>query len=211
MDRICLISMAWLNMTYPSLGKVLDFDKALPVTEHWSAAADFLKLISDYCLKNSPQVIMECSSGTSSLVLSQCCQLNNTGHVYSLENGEAFVTKTTEQLSDFLLSEYCDVIHAPLQTVCLNGENFKWYDLDDLPDIAIDMLVIDGPPGFLQKYSRYPALPLLRKKLNEHCIVFLDDAARDDEQELIKRWLDEYPDFQAEYIENERGCFILKR
>ncbi|MCK4674822.1 MAG: class I SAM-dependent methyltransferase [Gammaproteobacteria bacterium] len=198
-------------MSYQSLENDLNFDKALPVTEHWSAAPDFLVLISNYCLENKPLTIVECSSGTSSLVLSQCCKLSQTGHVYSLENGEEYMLQTVRQLEDFCLSEFCDVIHAPLVDVRLDDESFQWYALDDLPDVEIDMLVIDGPPGFLQKHSRYPALPILGQRLAEHCVVFLDDAARADEQALVKRWLKGSPDFQAEYIENERGCFILKR
>ena len=198
-------------LSYQSLEKSLGFDKALPVTEHWSAAPDFLNIISDYCLENKPRVIVECSSGTSSLVLSQCCQLNQSGRVYCLENGEEFVTQTSQQLAEFGLSEYCEVIHAPLQEVQLNSTSFQWYALNNLPEIEIDMLVIDGPPGFLQKHSRYPALPMLNEILAERCAVFLDDAAREDEQELVRRWLKTYPEFRAEYIENERGCFILKR
>ncbi len=198
-------------LSYQSLEKKLGFDKALPVTEHWSAAPDFLKIISDFCLKDKPQVIVECSSGTSSLVLSKCCQLNRVGHVYSLENGEEFVTQTSQQLNDFLLSAYCDVIFAQLQDVRLNSESFKWYALNNLTHIKIDMLVIDGPPGFIQKHSRYPALPLLHERLAKHCVIFLDDAAREDEQELVRRWLKAYPPFQAEYVANERGCYILKR
>ncbi|NOQ88743.1 MAG: class I SAM-dependent methyltransferase [Gammaproteobacteria bacterium] len=197
--------------SYQSLEKKLGFDKALPVTQHWSAAPGFLDIISDYCLENKPRIIVECSSGTSSLILSQCCQLSQIGHIYSLENGEEYVKKTSRQLDDFLLSEYCDVIHSPLQDVRLGEEKYQWYAADDLPDVEIDMLVIDGPPGFLQKHSRYPALPILKNRMAQHCAVFLDDAARDDEQELVKCWLNENPDFQAEYIENERGCFILKK
>ncbi len=197
--------------TYQNLEKTLGFEKKLPVTKDWSAAADFLKLISDFCLENKPDIIVECSSGTSSIVLSRCCQLNQYGHVYSLENGETYVTKSQQQIAGFLLSDYSDVIHASLHEVTLSDEIFQWYDLDGLPEINIDLLVIDGPPGFLQKHSRYPALPLLYKRLSKHCVVFLDDAAREDEQELVKRWLKAYPEFKAEYIENERGCFILKR
>ena len=198
-------------LNYQFLAENLGFDKALPVTEHWSAAPDFLKLISDYCLHRKPQTIVECSSGTSSLVLAKCCQLSDRGHVYSLENGEEFVEKTRLQLDAFSLNGFCDVIHAPLQDVQLNDEAFQWYGLERLPDIQIDMLVIDGPPGFLQKQSRYPALPLLQDKLAEHCVIFLDDAARDDEQELVGRWLAMCPAFELEYIDNERGCSILRR
>ena len=198
-------------MSYQILENALGFDKALPVTEKWSAAADFLEIISDYCLENRPETIVECSSGTSSLVLSQCCRLNNFGHIYSLENGEEFVNQTRQQLDDFSLSEYCDVFFAPLKTIVLEDEKFKWYDLEKLPEAEIDLLIIDGPPGFIQRQSRYPALPLLSKRLAKECAVFLDDAARDDEQEIVRRWLKTYPEFQVDYIANERGCCILKR
>ena len=198
-------------LLYQNLEKSLGFEKKLPVTKDWSAAPDFLKLISDFCLENKPGIIVECSSGTSSLVLSRCCQLNQHGHVYSLENGEEFVTKSKQQVNDFLLSDYSDVIYAPLRDVKLNGEAFQWYDPGELPKVKIDLLVIDGPPGFLQKHSRYPALPLLYDLLAKHCVIFLDDAAREDEQELVSRWLKAYPEFRSEYIENERGCFVLKR
>lgn len=198
-------------MSYQSLEKSLAFDQPLPVTETWSAAPDFLTLISDYCLQHKPEVIVECSSGTSSIVLSQCCRINQSGHVYSLENGDEFLRKTGAQLNDFSLSEYCDVIHAPLKQIVLDEGDFQWYDVTGLTEKKIDMLVIDGPPGFLQKHSRYPALPVLSDRMAEHCIVFLDDAARDDEQELVSIWLNSHPEFSYEYIDNERGCSILRR
>jgi len=197
--------------SYMALEKTLGFDRHLPVTKDWSAAADFLKMIADYSVANRPETIVECSSGTSSLVLSRCCQLNKCGHVYSLENGEQFVGQTQHQLDDFLLSDYCDVIHAPLHAVRLADETFEWYELKDFAIDKIDLLVIDGPPGFIQKHSRYPALPLLYDRLADRCAVFLDDAARDDEQEVVRLWLQMYPELQAEYIDNERGCFILRR
>lgn len=198
-------------ISYYQLEKTLGFKKTLPVTEDWSAAADFLKTISDFCIENKPGNIVECSSGTSSLVLSQCCQLNQCGHVYSLENGLQYVEQTQKYLEDFSLSDFGDVVHAPLHTIKLEDDGFQWYELVDFPVTEIDVLVIDGPPGFIQKHSRFPALPLLYDRLADRCVVFLDDAARDDEQEIVSRWLELYPEFQSEYMDNERGCFILKR
>ena len=198
-------------MSYPSLEKHLKFKKPLPIDEHWSAASDFLGVIADYCLQEKPQTIVECSSGISSLVLSQCCMLNQSGHVYSLENGVEYVRQTQQKLTDFSLLEYCDVFHAPLREVAFEDQFFQWYSLEEFPKLEVDLLVIDGPPGFLQKQSRFPALPLLQDKLAEKCTVFLDDAAREDEQELVKRWLNMYPEFKFEYIDNERGCSILSR
>jgi hypothetical protein len=47
-------------------------------------------------------------------------------------------------------------------------------------------------------------------KLSNQCTVFLDDAARDDEKEIIKLWQAEYPQLEHEYIETDRGCSILR-
>lgn len=198
-------------MSYQTLEKKLGLDKTLPFAKNWSAAEDFLLLLADFCLNSKPKTIVECSSGTSSLVLARCCQLNQCGHVYSLENGEEFAVQARQNLSDFSLSDYCDVLHAPLVDHSLDGELFQWYDASDLSVADIDLLVIDGPPGFIQKHSRYPALPLLSCCLAKHCVVYLDDAAREDEREIVTRWLTLFPQFQAEYIDNERGCAILKR
>jgi predicted O-methyltransferase YrrM len=198
-------------LSYQTLEKILGLEKPLPVAENWSAAADFLLLLCDFCLTHKPKTIVECSSGTSTLVLARCCQLNQHGHVYSLENGEVFAEQTRQQLAEFSLLDYCDVVDAPLKNHSVNAEIFQWYDLENLSVADIDLLVIDGPPGFMQKHSRYPALPLLDQRLAKHGVIYLDDASREDEREIVRRWLISEPQLQAEYIENERGCTILKR
>lgn len=199
------------TFSYQALEKSLGFKKTLPVTENWSAAADFLKIISDHCLNRKPEIIVECSSGTSSLILAKCCQLNNHGHVYSLENGEEFALQTQAYLTDHSLSNYSDVIFSPLKEYSINGEIYNWYDFEKLPELEINMLVVDGPPGFIQKKSRYPAAPLLSNMMAKDCIIFLDDAAREDEKGIVELWLRDAPDFQLEYIDNQRGCAILTR
>lgn len=196
--------------SYNSLANSLNFEKALPYTKDWSAAADFLQLIADHCLQAKPETIIECSSGLSTLILARCCQLNKKGRVFSLENGDEYAKASTTQLDDFELAEFASVIHAPLKEVTINQQSYRWYSLAKLADKPIDMLVIDGPPGFIQHHSRYPAIPLLINRFSNECTVFLDDAARDDEKEIIKLWQAEYPNLEHEYIETERGCSILR-
>ena len=196
-------------MPYQELKELLLFEKALPVTENWSAAPDVLRLVSEYCLKNKPQTIVECSSGLTTLVLARCCQINGFGKVISLENGEEYAEKTCQQLQDFGLEDYAQVIHAPLEKVILDRD-YDWYSLESLPEVTIDMLVIDGPPGFIQKNSRYPALPLLFDKFSAQSKMFLDDAAREDEKELVAQWQAEYSAIDHKYLEFERGCSVLE-
>ena len=195
---------------YNHIQKKLGLDLELPYTPDWSAEPDFIELIVEHALQAQPEIIVECSSGLTTLVLARCCQINQKGRVISLENGEEYAEKTRQQLEAFGLEDYAQVIHAPLVKVTLSGNEYDWYDLDALPDVSIDMLVIDGPSGFIQKNSRYPALPLLFDKFSDQARVFLDDAARDDEKELVEQWQAEYPDIDHGYLEFERGCSVLR-
>lgn len=201
--------MGFPLQTYLQLQKDLGLDHELPVTADWSAAADFLFLIKEYCQNSKPATMAECSSGLTTLTLARCCQMNGVGKVYSLENGEQYALKTQQNLDQFGLGNYADVIHAPLENIEVNSTKFDWYSLNDLPDLSIDMLVIDGPPGFIQKHSRMPALPLLFDRLADGAVVFLDDAAREEERELVDMWLEMFPQLTHEYIESERGCSVL--
>lgn len=45
----------------------------------WSAAPDFLELIVDHALAHKPDVIVECGSGVSTLMLARCCELYGRG------------------------------------------------------------------------------------------------------------------------------------
>ena len=187
----------------------LDLKRGIPLTRHWSASPDFLKLIAEHALESRPGVVLECSSGATSLVLARCCQLNGRGHLYSLEDGAPFAERARGHLERYGLSDWASVHHAPLEKRVLGPEEYLWYALDHLPAENVDMLVIDGPSGFIQRESRYPALPLLFDKLAAGCVVFLDDAGREDEKRIVRRWLAEFPGIEHEYIATERGCSRL--
>ncbi len=194
---------------YTSLRERLGLRQGLPYTKDWSAAPDFLQIIVEHALEARPSTILECSSGLTTLMLARCCELNGGGRVISLENGEAFAEKTLGNLKRYGLQKHADVIHAPLEALTLDNREFSWYAPGRIPAGPIDMLVIDGPPGFLQPLSRYPALPLLHERLAERCVIFLDDAARPDEREIVQRWLAAYPELEHDYLETERGCSVF--
>lgn len=215
---LCNVKMPFINFnikqnvmpSYQKLQQELKFEQALPVTEDWSAAVDFLAVIKNYCMTEKPVNIVECSSGLTTLILSKCCQINSIGHVYSLENGEEYQQLTQEHLKQFNLQNYANVNYAPLMKHTINNVSYEWYQPESVKKIKIDMLVIDGPPGFIQKHSRYPALPILFNQLAKGACVFLDDAGRDEEKEIVAMWLNQYSDLKHEYLETERGCSILK-
>lgn len=194
---------------YQSIRDKLHLEADLPYIENWSAAPDFLELISDHCLEYRPKHIVECSSGLTTLVLARCCQLNGSGKVLSLEHGTEYAEKTTKDLKNFGLEQYAEVIHAPLHQVIINDREFSWYHLEGLHAVSIDMLVVDGPSGFTQKHVRYPAIPMLYDRLTHESVIYLDDAARGDEQEIVEMWRKEYPSLTHAHINTERGCSLL--
>lgn len=179
----------------------------IPYTRDWSAAADFLELLVDHVRAVRPRCIVECGSGLSTLMLARACALYRVERIISLENGAEFAQTTRDAIAQHGLN--ATVLHAPLRNYALgvNGsEVYPWYALDGLPEHGIDMLVIDGPPGSVRSHARYPALPLLNDRLEPGCTIFMDDAARPHEQQILARWLAEYPGLQAKYIPLVRGC-----
>ncbi|EGV51473.1 class I SAM-dependent methyltransferase [Candidatus Endoriftia persephone] len=187
----------------------LDLHQGLPYSPGWSASPDFLELIVEHCLEQRPRLVFECSSGVTTLMLARCCSMNGAGRLYSLENGATYAARTRSHLQRYGLAEQGTVIDAPLQEVELEGKRFAWYAPDKIPVGEVDMLVIDGPPGFIQQHSRFPALPLLYDRLADGCVVFLDDAARPDEREIVSMWQTLYPDLECDYLDTERGCARL--
>jgi predicted O-methyltransferase YrrM len=205
-----------LHHTYQQIQSFIDLNNLLhlrwplPPLRGWTASPDFLLLLAEYVLQHKPTYIVECSSGASTIVLAQCAQLNECGHILSLEHDAHYADKTRKLLIKQGLQEWATVIDAPLIDYDFNGQHYHWYTLDrQIQHQRIDMLVVDGPPADLNDCARYPAGPLLLPLLNENGIVFLDDANRPDEQEAIQRWVREFAGLDICSHDCEKGAVSL--
>ncbi len=198
-----------LEEKYGALLSRLDLRRGVPYTPNWSADGDFIEIIVDACLRFKPGLILECSSGLTTLMLARCCQINAGGRVVSLEDGLQYADNTRDYIGLYGLGGYASVIHAPLRELAVDGALYNWYATDAIPETRIEMLVIDGPSGFIQKHSRYPALPVCMPQLASGCSVYLDDAARPDEREIVALWQARYPGLKHVYHETSRGCSVL--
>ena len=188
----------------------LDLDGSLPATRGWAASPDFLLELATHALSSRPGCVVECSSGTSTLVLARCAQRNGYGKVFSLEHEPLYAEQTRRQLARHGLSAWAEVIDAPLRPYRLGGEEWPWYQHELLQrDLAIDMLVIDGPPQATRALARYPAGPLLFPRLSAGAAVFLDDAARPGERAVLQRWEAEFPQLMQTTRPCEKGCTVL--
>jgi predicted O-methyltransferase YrrM len=186
----------------------------LPDLQDWSAMPDLLKKLLELVLLERPTVILEAGSGASTLVCAAALKKLGRGQVISLDHDAQFAAQTSAWLTLHELSDYAKIIHAPLVSHSVRGESRRWYDLagaglESTP--SIDLIVTDGPPGRDDALARYPALPLLHAKLRSGGLVLLDDADRDDEREIVRRWCAEFPDMSSQYLPLVKGAALLRK
>ena len=67
------------------------------------------------------------------------------------------------------------------------------------------VLFVDGPPATTGPQARYPAMPLLSGSLSPVATAVLDDLVVPDMQEVLRRWLDAYPEFACEILPLEKS------
>lgn len=195
-----------------SLYNYLDIKISLPETGGWAASPDFLKKIAEIMLLKKPEFIVEASSGVSSLIIGYCFKKLGKGKVISLEHDIIYVEKSKALIERHNLEEYVEIVHAPLREYELNGKKWLWYDIDVVKfDKDIDMVVVDGPPFYVQKKSRYPVIPLLYDKMSDHSVLILDDGGREEEKEITRLWNEEFDHISIEFFNFEEGAFIVNK
>lgn len=192
-----------------ALERILGLAEPLPPMRGWAGSPDFLLEVAREALGRKPQVLVECSSGVSTVVSARCMQLNGSGHVYSLEHEPEFAAKTRKLLARYGLTEWATVLDAPLQTT---HTTTPWYAEQALPaDMGrIEMLVVDGPPTPVAPLARAPAWPRLRGRMAKRCVVLVDDADRADETEMVRRWRALEPRLKETRLAAEKGLVLLE-
>ena len=179
----------------------------------WSIDSFLGRWLSQHLLENRPQCIVEIGSGSSTTLIARTMELlgeNNITH-FSVDHDKRYLDITRDITKLNGLEDRIEFIHAPL--VHYEEIDMLWYESlsKTLNGHKIDLLIVDAPPGQIQPLSRYPAMPLLVSLLNEHCTVVLDDASRDEEQQIAHRWTKENPTFNLEIIQEGHGMAILSR
>jgi predicted O-methyltransferase YrrM len=193
------------------LEQELSVDEPLPPMRGMAASPDILLMLARHCRRTAPDVIVECGSGVSTVVLARCLQLNGGGLVYSLDADARFAEETRRELDRRGLGSFAVVLDAPLTRHTVNGETVQWYDTSALPKTEIDMMFIDGPPTWTGPLARLPAGPILFPRLKPGGTVFADDTARADETRAVDRWLTLFPDLRKTEHFAESGCITLTR
>jgi predicted O-methyltransferase YrrM len=192
-----------LKITYP-----------LPKMGGWAISADFAKILIDLIFEKKPKLILEASSGVSTLIASYCLKQLGEGKVVSLEEDNNYAEISKNALIEHGLNDVATIFQSSLTEIEIEGKKWRWYDTSKIQGLKpIDLLIIDGPAqyGREEDMIRYPALPLLLDSLSDDAVILLDDADRKDEAKIVDLWLKQFSGFDLEKIDTEKGTAILRR
>jgi predicted O-methyltransferase YrrM len=196
-----------------NLSAVLPANDVLPATRGWASSPDLLMVLVDLVITERPSLVVECGSGASTLWLALAMRrFEIDGRIIALDHDPVFGGKTRDLLARHDVRDLAEVRDAPLESFSLDGETYSWYARWAWEGLrGIDLLFVDGPPATTGHQARYPALPLLSGSLSPVAIAVLDDLVVPDMQEVLRLWLDAYPDFDSEILPLEKQAAILRR
>lgn len=147
----------------------------------WSAQHEYLRMcIGDALVSTGPT--LECGSGLTTLLLGVVAQLRGREH-WALEHLAHWSAKVGRCLARQRLHAV-KLCTAPLRSYGA----YVWYDppLSQMPS-HFALVVCDGPPADTPG-GRYGMVPVMRDHLAPGCVILLDDAVREQERAIARRW-----------------------
>ena len=180
----------------------------------WAIDSNLGKFLIDYIIEHKPQNILEIGSGTSTVLISKLMsKLEYTHNHLVVDHEEKYLRKTSEILTLNSINTHTKLLWLPLERKTILGEEYLYYRNleEEIGDICLDFVIIDGPPESTGNLARFPALPLLHEKLSKNAVLILDDYCREQEKAIVSKWLSLYPDFSLEIIEKGHQCAILRK
>jgi predicted O-methyltransferase YrrM len=157
--------------------------------------------------------VAELGSGISSVVIGRLLRERG-GTLTTLEHDPAWAALVRSQVDREGLGDVVEVIASSLEPHPSSWAGAPWYSRDSVARLPeeIDLLLVDGPPGYGEgmSHSRYPAMDALADRVGDGGLVALDDADRTPEREIVDRWTREHPGWTFG-IDAEAGLALGKR
>jgi hypothetical protein len=149
--------------------------------ESWSALDEYLVACVRHALTTSGPSL-ECGSGLSTLLVGAVATMQGRRH-WALEHEPAWAARVQRNLDRYKIDGVA-LCARPLK----DYGDFCWYDppWESMPD-GFSLVICDGPPGSV-KGGRYGLVPVMRERLKPGCVIILDDAGRDQEVAIARRW-----------------------
>lgn len=147
----------------------------------WSGAPELLQSCVQHALRARGPVL-ECGSGLSTLLVGAVLQRTG-GQLWSLEHLPEWAERVSSQLEKFGINS----VHLSVAPLADFGE-YQWYSPPvEAESLRFELVICDGPPSSTVG-GRYGLLPVMWQYLARDCVILLDDAERDEEQAIVRRW-----------------------
>jgi predicted O-methyltransferase YrrM len=190
--------------------------EAIVTTGGWAIEPDFGRLVVQRALQiRAPGVVVECGSGTTTLLIARALRDRGAGRLFSIENDRGYADRTWRSLQQAGLSDWVHPIVAPIERQRFGSRSVSWFSSSvieaALPaDASIDLLIVDGPP-MLEPWSRWPAVEALWPRLSDECSVLLDDGRRPWERRTALAWRHAHPELELAWHDTVKGTWSLRR
>ncbi|GAA5036475.1 hypothetical protein GCM10011506_30410 [Marivirga lumbricoides] len=157
----------------------------LDQSNKWTLDAEVLNFLWEELNHHKPNVIFEFGSGTSTVLFM---------HYFSKYPTTNFTLYTIDQDNSFL-SKTIESIHVPKNVdfkpiyVEVDKEGFKLEELiskNIFANIELEFILIDAPFGGWM--IRKNTIPSILKYCANKAVWFLDDAFRDSEIQILRKW-----------------------
>jgi len=180
----------------------------------WAIEPDFGRLvIQETLMLPRPGVVVECGSGTTTLLIARALRERDGGRLYSVESDQVFADQTWRSVRRAGLEDWVEPIVAPIEAQRFGAETVSWYSLPAIEaalpaEARVDLLVVDGPP-MLGALSRWPAVEALWARMGDGAKVLLDDGRRGGERRTAFRWRRDHPELELSFHDTVKGTWRL--
>jgi len=147
--------------------------------ELWSGWSEYLAACIEHALRSSGP-ILECGSGLSTILVGAVAQRRGLAHC-ALEHMPDWAARVRTQLAKYHIDS--NIHCAPLK----DHGSFVWYDAPVHMPENFELVICDGPPGSV-KGGRYGLVPIMGSRLDDRCVILLDDAYRQQERHIAEQW-----------------------
>jgi predicted O-methyltransferase YrrM len=186
---------------------------AAPLFGLWAAEADLAAIVVRELEYRVPELVVECGSGVTTLVIADQLRRLGRGRLISLEHDEGFAATIRGRLDEANLAEWVTVVDLPLQQTTVRGTTVDWYSqaaVAQAVDAPIDLLFIDGPPQ-RSRWARWAGLELLYDSLSPQAVVIADDGRTSTVRAAANRWVADHADLELYWIDTVKGTWMVRR
>jgi predicted O-methyltransferase YrrM len=178
----------------------------------WTISADALAIIARDIRKRRSPTVVEFGSGVSTILLAALLRAMGRGRLITIEHDLDYLKVVDSDLFAHGLKSVVDLRHLPMVSFSAAPPFAAChsYDLCQL-DAQFDVALVDGPiTAKFGAATRLAPLEWCVSKLNPSGSIYLDDAERAEERQIVAALCALHPEIEVEFLDTEKGLVRVK-